>query len=169
MSGVFFDSNVLLYALAQGDPREPVATSLLAGGCVSVQVLNKFANVARRKIKLSWAEVIVALAAVRVLCAPPLTLALHEAALTLAERHQFSWYDALIVAAALEADCATLLSEDLLHGLIVANRLTIHNPFRNLWDHGDDLRQILIQGWLPPGVQADAEAAARMARARVAC
>ncbi len=135
MSGVFFDSNVLLYTLAQGDPREPVATSLLAtGGSISVQVLNEFATVARRKIKLSWAEVTTALAAVRVLCAPPLplTLALHEAALTLAERHQFALYDALIVAAALEAGCATLLSEDLHHGLVVAGRLTIHNPFRDL-------------------------------------
>ncbi len=135
MSGVFFDSNVLLYTLAQGDPREPVATHLLAtGGSVSVQVLNEFANVAHRKIKLSWAEVTAALAAVRVLCAPPLplTLAIHEAALTLAERHQLSLYDALIVAAALEAGCATLLSEDLHHGLVVANRLTIQNPFRDV-------------------------------------
>ena len=135
MSGVFFDSNVLLYTLAHGDPREPVASRLLAtGGSVSVQVLNEFANVARRKIKLSWAEVTAALAAVRALCAPPLplTLAIHEAALTLAERHQFSLYDALIVAAALEAGCATLLSEDLHHGLVVADRLTIRNPFRGL-------------------------------------
>ena len=134
MSGAFFDSNVLLYTLAQGDPRQPVATRLLeTGGSVSVQVLNEFANVARRKIKLSWAEVTAALAALRVLCAPPLpvTLALHEAALTLAERYQFTLYDALIVAAALEAGCATLLSEDLHHGLVIADRLTIHNPFRD--------------------------------------
>ena len=133
MNGVFLDSNVLLYTLAQGDPREPVASGLLAaGGSVSVQVLNEFANVARRKIKLSWAELSVALASLRILCAPPLplTLATHEAALALAERHQFSFYDALIVASALDAGCTTLLSEDLQDGLVVAGRLTVQNPFR---------------------------------------
>ena len=36
-------------------------------------------------------------------------------------------------------------------------------------DHGDDPRQILTQGRLRPGVQADAEAAARMVGARAAC
>lgn len=134
MSGVFFDSNVLLYTLAAGDPRAAVAANLLlGGGTISVQVLNEVANVARRKLKLSWAEVSEALAAMRVLCAvpTPLTLATHEEALALAERYQFSLYDALIVASALEAGCTTLLSEDLHDGLIVADRLTVQNPFRN--------------------------------------
>lgn len=133
MSAVFFDSNVLLYTLARDDPRSSIAIDLLAqGGSISVQVLNEVANVARRKLKLSWAEVADALGALRVLCAAPrpLTLAIHTAALPLAERYQLSLYDALIVASALDADCTTLLSEDLHDGLVVADRLTVHNPFR---------------------------------------
>jgi predicted nucleic acid-binding protein len=72
-----------------------------------------------------------ALASIRACCPPPrpLTLATHEAALGLAERHGFQVYDALIVAAALEAGCGTLFSEDMQDGRVVEGRLTIRNPF----------------------------------------
>ena len=135
MSAAFFDSNILIYTLAEHDPREPVAAALLArGGVISVQVLNEFAAVSRRKLRLSWPEVTDALAAIRACCPPPrpLTLATHEAALGLAERYGFSIYDALIVAAALEAGCATLFSEDMQDGQVVEGqqgRVTIRNPF----------------------------------------
>lgn len=135
MSAVFFDSNVLIYTLAEGDPRQGVATGLLArGGTLSVQVLNEFANVAHRKLKLSWPEVDQALAALRAFCPPPLplTAATHEAALALAARYGFAFYDALIAASALEAGCPTLLSEDLQDGQTIEGRLTVHNPFRRV-------------------------------------
>ncbi len=48
----------------------------------------------------------------------------------MAARHGFSFYDALIVASALEAGCTTLLSEDMQDGLVVEGRLTLRNPFR---------------------------------------
>lgn len=67
MSGsAFFDSNVLLYTLAEGDPREAIAGGLLAGGgTISAQVLNEFANVAHRKFGLSWQEVTAAVGTLR--------------------------------------------------------------------------------------------------------
>jgi predicted nucleic acid-binding protein len=131
--GVFLDSNVLLYTFARGDSRQGVAAGLLArGGAISVQVLNEFASVARRKLKLSWPEVAEALTALRALCpAPlPLTLATHESALAIAERSGYALYDALILASALEAGCETLYSEDMQDGQVVDGRLTIRNPFR---------------------------------------
>lgn len=132
MTKVFFDSNILIYTLASDDPRQTVATGLLAkGGTISVQVLNEFANATRRKLKLTWAEVAEALTAIRQICAAlvPLTVATHEAAIRLAARYGFAFYDALIVASALEAGCVTLLSEDMQDGLLVEARLTIRNPF----------------------------------------
>ncbi len=133
MSGrVFFDTNVVLYTIGQHDARTPVAEALLArGGLISVQVLNEVASVARRKLRLSWAEVTEALGAIRVLCPSPvpITAEIHDAALCLAGQHGFDIYDALIVAAALEADCATLYTEDLPSGQVIDRRLTIHNPF----------------------------------------
>jgi predicted nucleic acid-binding protein len=53
----FFDTNVLLYAIAQDDPRNAQAEALLAsGGMISVQILNEFAAVARRKLSMPWRE-----------------------------------------------------------------------------------------------------------------
>jgi len=130
--GAFFDSNVLIYTLAQNDQRQGTAARLLAaGGTISVQSLNEFAAVARRKLRLSWPEVTQALAAVRALCPPPLpiTLATHDAALGIAARLGYRIYDGLIVASALEAGCATLYSEDLHDGQVIEGALTIRNPF----------------------------------------
>jgi len=128
----FFDTNVLIYAVAQDDSRSTRAEELLeAGGTLSVQILNEFVSVARRKILMSWSEVTEALDAFRVLCpAPiPITVEMHEAALKIAEVHGYNIYDALVISAALEAGCTTLYSEDLQDGQVIDGRITIRNPF----------------------------------------
>jgi predicted nucleic acid-binding protein len=128
----FFDTNVLIYALAEGDLRSTQAEELLAsGGVLSVQILNEFVSVARRKISMSWSEVTIALDAFRVLCPSPLaiTIETHEAALKIAEKYGYNIYDALVVSAALEVGCTTLYSEDLLDGQVIDGRITIRNPF----------------------------------------
>ena len=97
----FFDTNILIYALAKGDPRSVRAEELLAaGGVLSIQILNEFVSVARRKIQMSWSEVAEALGAIRVLCSSPLPLTVdtHETALKIAEKHGYGIYDALAVA-----------------------------------------------------------------------
>src|SRR6266851_10358938 len=128
----FLDTNVLIYAIAKDDPRRSRAEELLAaGGVISVQVLNEFVSVARRKLHMSWEEVIEVLDAIRVLCpsAVPITPDSHESALKIAQQYGYGIYDALIVAAALGAKCSTLYSEDLQDGQIIG-WLTIRNPFR---------------------------------------
>lgn len=134
MSGrVFFDTNVLIYAMALWDPRRDRAQQLLAqGGTVSVQVLNEFAAVARKKTNMPWSEVQLALESVKVLCPNPLpvTIDTHKEALAIAEKYGYRIYDALIVASALEARCTILYSEDMQHGQIINGKLTIRNPFR---------------------------------------
>ncbi len=129
---VFFDTNVLIYAVAGEDPRSVQAEELLAsGGVLSVQILNEFVSVARRKILMSWSDVTEALDAFRVLCPSPLpiTIEIHEEALKIAEKHGYKIYDALVIAAALQAGCATLYSEDLQNGQTIDGQLTIRNPF----------------------------------------
>jgi predicted nucleic acid-binding protein len=95
-----------------------------------VQVLNEFAAVARRKMKMSWEEITDALSAVRVLCEPPITLSvdIHDAALKIAAQYGYQIYDALILAAALGEDCDLLYSEDMQNGQRFL-ALTISNPF----------------------------------------
>ena len=129
---VFFDTNVLIYSVSQGDSRAEQAEALLAaGGMISVQVLNEFVSVARRKLGMSWREVADAIDAILVLCPSPIaiTLTVHDSALVIAERYGFGIYDALVTAAALEAKCKTLYSEDFQDGQVIEERLTIRNPF----------------------------------------
>jgi predicted nucleic acid-binding protein len=128
----FFDTNVLIYALAKDNPRSSQAEELLAeGGVISVQILNEFASVARRKMSMSWNEVREALDAIRVLCPSPVpvTLETHEAALKVAEAHGYGIYDALVIAAALQNGCEILYSEDLHDGQTIDGQVTIRNPF----------------------------------------
>ena len=130
---VFFDTNVLIYAVAQNDPRSARAEELLAaGGAISIQVLNEFASVARRKIHMSWSEVTEALNALRVLCPSPapITIETHDAAVSIARKYSYEIYDALIAASALETGCTTLYSEDMQHRQVLEGRLTIFNPFK---------------------------------------
>jgi predicted nucleic acid-binding protein len=132
MAGEFLDSNVLVYAFTS-DPRAEAAQALLERGCtISVQGLNEFANVARRKLGKSWQELRGDLAAIRTVCPTivPIDIDTHEAALRLAERHGFAMFDALMVAAALRAGSATLWSEDMQHGMLIDGKLRIANPFR---------------------------------------
>ena len=129
---VFLDTNVLIYALAQDDPRSATAEHLLqAGGRVSVQVLNEFVSVARRKLALPWPDVLAALAAIKTLCGDPIALdgAVHDAGVALAARHRLSIYDAMIVAAARSAKCGLVYSEDLQDGRRFGPELRIENPF----------------------------------------
>jgi predicted nucleic acid-binding protein len=127
----FFDTNVLLYLLSGDAAKADRAEAVLArGGTISVQVLNEFAAVASRKLGLSYAEIREVLESVRAVCAVvPITLETHDLGLQIAERYGFALYDALIVAAALLAGCATLYSEDLQDGQTIDGRLVVRNPF----------------------------------------
>jgi predicted nucleic acid-binding protein len=133
MSGkVFFDTNILIYAATSSDDRSVRAQAALAnGGSISVQVLNEFAQTARRKLNRSWSEIRSTLSAFRVLCAEclPITDHTHDAALQIAQQYEYGLYDSLILASAIEAKCETLLSEDMQHGQVIDGRLTIRNPF----------------------------------------
>jgi len=132
VSKVFLDSNIVLYAFTK-DVRSGVAETLLAQGAdLSVQVLNEFTNVARKKLGFDWGQVEKALKAIRMLARAihPVDLESHSRAVFLAQRYGFSFYDALIVASAQIAQCEVIYSEDFQHGQTI-DRLTIVNPFRS--------------------------------------
>ena len=129
----FFDTNVLLYLLSADAAKADRAEELLAGGgTLSVQVLNEFAALASRKLRMPWPDINEVLAQVRAVCeVQALTVQTHEQALTLAERYGLSLYDALIVSAALLAGCKTLWSEDMQDGQVMNRKLTVRNPFKS--------------------------------------
>src|SRR5260221_9087500 len=128
----FFDTNILVYAFAADDPRSARAETLIAeGGVIGVQVLNEFTNVTRRKLRWDWEQIEASLAVIDELLgtARPLTTALHAQAVVLARDFKISLYDALIVAAAMDAGCELLCSEDLQDGQKFG-AVTVEIPFR---------------------------------------
>jgi predicted nucleic acid-binding protein len=127
---VFLDTNILVYAQQAGAKAAISQNFIDRGGMISVQVLNELANVLRNKQGRSWHDIELVLDDVENALDPALSLTANtsRAALALARDHGLSFYDALIVAAALEAGCDTILTEDMQHGRKF-DGLTIVNPF----------------------------------------
>jgi predicted nucleic acid-binding protein len=127
----FIDTNVLLYLLSGDDAKaDRVEKTLAEGGVLSLQVLNEFASVASRKLRMSIAEIREALAVIRAVCKiVPISEETHDVGLQIAERYGASVVGSMVIASALLAGCKTLLSEDFQHGQIIEGRLEIRNPF----------------------------------------
>lgn len=131
----FFDSNVLVYALdATQGMRHAVADALLEEHLtrrslvISTQVLQETYAVLTRKKRLPPQAVSEALAVFRRERVVPADADSVLRAFALAQRHQLSCWDALIVQAALDARCTTLLTEDLQAGMRFGE-LEVVNPF----------------------------------------
>ena len=139
MSARFFlDTNVFVYSFDRNAPaksrraaqliRQAVSTR---EGIVSYQVVQEFFNVALRRFArpMTAAEAEQYLATVfRPMLAVHSSPALFGEALRLSERHHLSWYDCLVLAAAIEGQCGVLYSEDLQHDRRFGE-LRIENPF----------------------------------------
>lgn len=128
---VFLDTNVVLYFVSEAGARTAIAEQLLMqGGVVSVQVLNELVSAARGKLNMSWDEVRVAREKTLIFCPDPVSLTedLHRSAVEISARYGFHIYDSLILAAAMEAGCTTLLTEDMQDGQVV-DGVRIENPF----------------------------------------
>jgi len=134
----FVDTNIIAYARDRREPhKQRIAETWLVGlarsreGRLSWQVLIEYYAVATHPKKLgltaeSARADIRALQAWKPVGPDPKLL---ESAWIQQERHGFSWWDAMIVAAALSTGSEILLSEDLQHGLVVDNTLNLINPF----------------------------------------
>ena len=134
----FLDTNLFIYQLEALDERKfSIANRIIREGvatgnaCISFQVIQECLNTVLRKAEIvldergarDYLETVLA-----PLFQVPASIALYRRALELRERYRFSFYDSLIVAAALEGGCTRLYSEDLQHGQRV-ERLVIENPF----------------------------------------
>ncbi len=134
----FLDTNIFVYTFdAQAPVKAKKSAHLIrraadtGEGIISYQVVQEFFNVALRR----FAQPMIAAEAeqylitiLRPLLAVHSSPAIYFAALRIAEKHRTSWYDSLIVAAALEGQCGKLYSEDLQHGRKIEG-MRIENPF----------------------------------------
>ncbi|MDD5296617.1 MAG: PIN domain-containing protein [Rhodocyclaceae bacterium] len=131
---LFLDTNVVLYLYSEDEPDKKIVAETLVRGAerawISTQVLSEMANVLRRKYKLEYPDIAGAVTELRAACDIHVVTAETVAlALRLGERYRHSYFDSLILAAALECGCDTLVSEDMQHGQVIESRLTIRNPF----------------------------------------
>lgn len=134
----FIDTNIFIYSFdATDSEKQSMARDLISdalfklNGCISYQVIQEFLNVATRKfsIPLSRADCQKYLLSVLdPLCEVFPSTDLFQSALEIFEGWHYSFYDSLIISAALQADCNYLCTEDLQHGQIIQG-LTIKNPF----------------------------------------
>jgi len=134
---VFIDTNVLIYWVDDSTRADRVEQLLVQQSVISVQVLNEFANVLRRRRAMPLADIQTLCTTLTDTCEVlDLSLRTHQTALALVARYNLSVYDANIVAAAALSDCAMLYSEDMQDGLNIklpapttAHPLVIRNPF----------------------------------------
>ena len=137
--GLFFlDTNVFAYSFDSSNPqKQGVALALIhqalqsQRGVISTQVIQEFLNLGLRKFQrpLSTVEARTYLHTVLLpLCSHFPSPAFYESAILLQAETGYSWYDALIVAAALELGCSTLVTEDLQDRRTVRG-MVIRNPF----------------------------------------
>jgi predicted nucleic acid-binding protein len=127
----FLDTNIVICATVDDRRTDRALAILVDPFHISVQTLNELTNVMRKKLKRDWIEIEEALAAItlRSVAVHPILPPTQLHAISIAKRHNFSIYDAQVIASALKAGCDTLFSEDMQDGMIIENRLTIRNPF----------------------------------------
>ncbi|WP_407048719.1 PIN domain-containing protein [Methyloraptor flagellatus] len=139
MTAVAFDTNILVYAAGVGDAAKcEAAASLLARvgtrAVVPVQVIGEFFNVLVRKVGMTPRDV---QTRIDLLTAGThlvdTTAAVLDGAVGLATAHRLQIWDAVVVAAAEQADCTVLLSEDMQHGF-TWRRITVVDPLAHA-DH----------------------------------
>jgi predicted nucleic acid-binding protein len=134
----FFDTNVVVYSLNPTDVRKaPIATAILRSavkantGVLSYQVIQELMNIGFSKFRplMTPAEAVIYLDEVaREFEVVHWSDALVRRAISVRARYLFGWYDCLIVAAALEAKCDVLYTEDLQHGQRI-DGVRVVNPF----------------------------------------
>jgi predicted nucleic acid-binding protein len=132
MTKISIDTNVLIYNHGiDGDAKQLIADSLLDNvPVISTQVISEYLNVIKRISKMSKSDLLKMCAEWLENCqVQSVSLSTIKLARHLVERYDFQLFDSIIIASALEAECDILYSEDLHHGLVVEDRLTILNPF----------------------------------------
>ena len=130
---VFLDTNIIIYGYSEDEPdKQQCAVECMQAGTpwISTQVLNETINTLRRKFKLDYAQIgAVVEELTQQLQVAIVSTATIQNAVAIAERYQYSYFDSLMIASALEMECDYLYSEDLQAGENINHQLKLVNPF----------------------------------------
>ncbi len=129
----FVDTNILVYCYTKDEPlkqERALAVCNTTDTYISTQVLTELSNTLKKKFNLEWKNIISVITEInlgfRIFANKPNTI---EQACQIADKYNYSFYDSLIIAAALACNCSILYTEDMQDGQVIENRLTILNPF----------------------------------------
>ncbi len=129
----FIDTNILIYFVKDSTGKAELIDTILLNNSenyISTQVANEFCNVALKKLNFSTGELIFSLENfAQIFNIYTVNISTIKKALKIKEKYAYSYYDSVIIASALQTNCSTLYTEDMHHGQIIDNRLTIINPF----------------------------------------
>jgi predicted nucleic acid-binding protein len=130
----FVDANILIYAYTADEPAKQEKALKFLDDCrpvISIQVLREFANVLLKKRNVKHEDIKEILSEITEIAdVVHEDLALIFASFDIHERYKYSFYDSLIIAAAVKSQCRVLLSEDMRDGQIINGTLKIINPLR---------------------------------------
>jgi len=131
----FFDSNILIYCYTNTEPeKKQNAFKVIDNSAqlfISIQVLHEFCNVAHKKFDPREVDLETALSEIESMVSIHMnSINTIRKANDIKNKYGFSFYDSLIIAAALECNCNILYSEDMHHGQMIENSLKIVNPFK---------------------------------------
>ena len=135
LDNVFIDTNILIYGYSQDEPdKQQKAINCIQSDniWISTQVINETINVLKRKFSLEYSQINTVIQEMKekfnIAIVSVNTI---ETALNIGERYQYSYFDSLIIASALEVNCEIIYTEDLQDGQKIENKLTIINPFNS--------------------------------------
>ena len=130
----FIDTNIMVYCYTKDEPvksKKALSVCNAPNAFISTQVLTEFSNTLKKKFDFLWKDIELTLNEIssdfNVHVNKPATV---EQACRIADKYKYSFYDSLIVSAALACNCAILYSEDMQHGQVIEERLKIINPFK---------------------------------------
>lgn len=130
---VFVDSNILIYSYSSSEVKKRNAARAVVSdneSFISTQVLQELCNILLKKFGYGQSE---AKTAIEENCKNSLLFTNRREtvlrACDIAARYKYSFYDSLIVSAALQCECSILFTEDMQDGQMIEGRLLIKNPF----------------------------------------
>ena len=134
---IFLDTNILIYQFSSDEFKKKIAISILedffksGNYVISYQVIQEFSNIAlgKKKSYFSPSELKNYINDILIpLCKFFPSPEFYLESLNLKNKYKFSYYDSLIISAALEMKCKFLYSEDFQHNQKIGS-LRVLNPF----------------------------------------
>ena len=131
---IFIDTNIIIYCYSNSEMEKRIICQKLFETYselnISKQVINEMTNILFKKFKLSSFDIkntIEQISNIAFTC--DFNFDTQIKAIELKDKYNLQYYDALIIATALENHCNIIFSEDMQHNQIIENQLTIINPF----------------------------------------